>query len=296
MLKTALQPKWIAMLALALILATVFVVASAWQFGQSRTEETPSREVTEEPAPLTEVYAPQRAMTALDADRIVTFSGEFVEDSQVLISERLQDGEPGWWTVAAFAVDGAPDGEVIPVVRGWTDDVDAVDAPPAGQQLELRGRLLPPEAPVAGEREAAHVFASLSPAELINVWDLPSYSGFVVAFDVVDASGHEIGAEAETVPLEPVWVGPQPEGSSVNWLNLFYAVEWVVFAGFAFFLWWRLVKDAHEKSQEAAVLDTEWEQQWKQEYLAAVAAGQSPREAEETATAEAVRKLDEKDT
>lgn len=283
------------MLALALILATVFVVLSAWQFGQSRTEETPTRGITEEPVPLTEVYAPQRAMTVQEADRIVTFGGEFVEGSQVLISERLQDGEPGWWAVAAFAVDGAPDGEVIPVVRGWTDDVDAVDAPPVGQQLEVRGRLLPPEAPVPGERDAEHIFASLSPAELINVWDLPSYSGFVVAFDVRDTGGAEIGAQAEGAPLEPVWVGPQPEGSSVNWLNLFYAVEWVVFAGFAFYLWWRLVKDAHEKEQEASALDTAWEQQWQQEYLAAVAAGQSPQEAERTATEQAARALDDKD-
>lgn len=28
-------------------------------------------------------------------------------------------------------------------------------------------------------------------------------------------------------------------------LNLFYAVEWVVFAGFAIFLWWRFVRDEH---------------------------------------------------
>ena len=34
---------------------------------------------------------------------------------------------------------------------------------------------------------------------------------------------------------------------SVNLLNLFYAVEWVVFAGFAVFLWYRLVKDVVEE-------------------------------------------------
>ena len=28
----------------------------------------------------------------------------------------------------------------------------------------------------------------------------------------------------------------------LNWLNIFYAIEWVVFAGFAFFLWYRLVQ------------------------------------------------------
>jgi len=34
-------------------------------------------------------------------------------------------------------------------------------------------------------------------------------------------------------------------------MNVFYAVEWVVFAGFAFFLWWRLVADDHRRTLEA---------------------------------------------
>jgi hypothetical protein len=33
---------------------------------------------------------------------------------------------------------------------------------------------------------------------------------------------------------------------SFNLLNIFYAIEWVLFAGFAVFLWYRLVKDAWE--------------------------------------------------
>ena len=37
---------------------------------------------------------------------------------------------------------------------------------------------------------------------------------------------------------------------SLNWLNVFYAIEWVLFAGFAVSLWYRLVKDAHEREEE----------------------------------------------
>jgi hypothetical protein len=33
----------------------------------------------------------------------------------------------------------------------------------------------------------------------------------------------------------------QPE--TINWLSAFYFLEWLVFAGFAVFLWWRLVRD-----------------------------------------------------
>ena len=42
---------------------------------------------------------------------------------------------------------------------------------------------------------------------------------------------------------------------SLNLLNVFYAVEWELFAGFAIFLWYRLVKDTweEENAQEATV-------------------------------------------
>ena len=44
---------------------------------------------------------------------------------------------------------------------------------------------------------------------------------------------------------------PAPSSSiEINWLNIFYAVEWIVFAGFAVFLWYRLVRDAHEREVE----------------------------------------------
>jgi surfeit locus 1 family protein len=37
---------------------------------------------------------------------------------------------------------------------------------------------------------------------------------------------------------------------ALNWLNIFYAVEWVIFAGFAIFLWYRLARDAWERELE----------------------------------------------
>ena len=38
--------------------------------------------------------------------------------------------------------------------------------------------------------------------------------------------------------------------TELNWLNIFYAAEWIIFAGFAVFLWYRLVKDAKEREDE----------------------------------------------
>jgi hypothetical protein len=38
--------------------------------------------------------------------------------------------------------------------------------------------------------------------------------------------------------------------TELNWLNIFYAAEWIIFAGFAVFLWYRLVKDAKQREDE----------------------------------------------
>ena len=51
--------------------------------------------------------------------------------------------------------------------------------PPRRASATVVGRLLPTEAPLPGARPAGQV-AALSVAELINRWDVPSYSGFVV--------------------------------------------------------------------------------------------------------------------
>ena len=52
--------------------------------------------------------------------------------------------------------------------------------------------------------------------------------------------------------LDAISSPPPEQTSELNWLNVFYAVEWVVFAGFAIYLWYRLVRDAVERERDAA--------------------------------------------
>ena len=49
--------------------------------------------------------------------------------------------------------------------------------------------------------------------------------------------------------LETISAPPPDTSVELNWLNLFYAAEWVIFAGFAVFLWWRLVRDVWERER-----------------------------------------------
>lgn len=254
MLKTALKPRWILTLILAMAAAAVFVLLSQWQFSSSRETPPPAPSTTENVRPLTDVLEPLTPLYASGADQMVSVEGAFQPGTRMLVENRLRDGEEGLWVVQAFTVaaaePAAPDAPaeetVIPVVLGWVPSAeDAAAVPEQEGEAAVVGRLLPPEAPEVQRNTEGRV-PSLSTAELSNIWDATTYAAFVVASDVtVDGV-----AVPFTAGLEPVVVGPQPQDTPINWLNIFYAVEWVVFAGFAFFLWWRLVADDHRRTLE----------------------------------------------
>jgi len=260
-LKTALKPRWIAGLVFAIAISGVFVLLSQWQFGRSTQSEAPVSTTTEDTRQLTTVLQPGGFFPGSVADQIVSATGSYDPQKQVLVPGRLNDGAKGYWIVSAFAVKDAPvlKGAAatpqtwIPVARGWVaDPADAV-APPSGT-IELTGRLLPSESPLPHTDPGPGRASAVSVAELINDWNVSSYPGFVAARTEL-SGGTDVGAPAASSAVKPLLIGPQPPAQQVNWLNLFYSVEWVVFAGFALFIWWRLVKDDYRRDLEDALDD-----------------------------------------
>lgn len=262
MWKTALKPRWIAGFVFAIAISGVFVLLSQWQFGRSTSPEVPVNPATEQVQPLTDTLQPGEFFHGTDADQMVSAKGTYDPDKQVLVPGRLHGGKTGYWVVSAFAVDGAPalSGAAasprtwIPVARGWVAEPGDAAAPPSGL-IELTGRLLPSEAPLPGKAPAPGEATAVSVAELINYWEVSSYPGFVAATAEV-AGGADVSPAAVPGDLLPLNIGPQPPAQQINWLNLFYSLEWVVFAGFALFIWWRLVKDDYHRDLED-ILDEE---------------------------------------
>ncbi|WP_336857696.1 SURF1 family protein [Sinomonas albida] len=254
MLRTALKPRWLLALVAALAVSGVFVLLSQWQFSRSTSDAPPVVTTTENPQPLVATLTPGRPFPASAADQMVTATGHFDASRQVVVPNRLLDGQHGWWVVTAFVVDGAPavGGDhtiVIPVARGWIADRSQASPPPSGA-VKLTGRLLPSEAPQQDKAPASGQASMVSVAELINTWDVQSYPGFVSSTHEVTPAGDQAAA-ALNGSLKPLDIAAQPASAPVNWLNIFYAIEWVVFAGFAVFLWWRLVRDDYERQLEA---------------------------------------------
>ena len=245
MLKTAFKPKWLLALLAALLLATGFVALSGWQFGASETEPLVKVDKTEKPVPLVGHHDIGTELLGTKADQIITMTGTFVQGTDELVAPRLQDGKSGVWVVSEFKVEGAPENASIAVVRGWQQEATKPSAAPYGE-VEITGRLMPSEGPEDNHDLRSPTLATLSSAQLSNIWDHVVYSGFISAHEMTNAKG-----DAITQPgITSIYIGPQPQEAQTNWLNVFYGIEWVVFAGFALFLWYRMVRDDYQRDME----------------------------------------------
>lgn len=258
MLKTALRPRSLAFLAAALLVAALFVSLSMWQLNASLQSSTVADPAKDRVSAIEDVTTPGETVTSQQADHVVSVTGTYVPDSTVLVPGRLQDGASGYWVVTQLVVpdsqerwDVADSDVSLAVARGWVASPEQADAAPSGQ-IRVIGRLLPTDSPLSSEKLAAGQVGSVSSAQLSNLWNAPLYSGYVAAFAENPAAQpapvSSDGALQDSATLmghglSRLQIDQQPTDTSVHALNLFYAIEWVVFAGFAFFMWWRFVRD-----------------------------------------------------
>jgi hypothetical protein len=256
--QVARRPRSVALLALALVIAAGFAALGQWQLARAVESGVVIERDTETALPLGTLAEPQGYVTDRSAGHMVTVSGAFVPGDFLVVSDRLNDGRTGAWVVGHLSItddgsaaDPAPDAlpDSVPVALGWaaTDDeaaavaasLDAGDGSDTGAQ-EVVGRFLPSEQPEpSGTGQDPQRMTRLSTAALVNTWqgDVGDvYNGFVVASAPVE------GLSAIDSP-------PPSEAVQLNWLNIFYAAEWAVFAIFAIVIWYRTVRDTWTREQ-----------------------------------------------
>jgi cytochrome oxidase assembly protein ShyY1 len=237
--QVARRPRWIAALLLALAIAAGFAALGQWQLQRSFESAAPREEQTEVVVPLEQVSQPQHPVPDSATGQLVTVDAAFVTGDYIVLSDRINHSGPGYWVVGhAVAANGAS----LAVALGWAPTPDAaaeavrtLDSSSA-DEVTLTGRYLPTESPQESDFEKG-IRSSMAVPELINLWTDPPdgvYGGYLIA-DSAPAGLELIDAPA---PVTEV---------SLNLLNVFYAAEWVIFAGFAIFLWYRLVRDAWEE-------------------------------------------------
>jgi hypothetical protein len=244
----ARRPKWIGGLLFALAAAVVFALLGQWQLERTFTVVEPEVD-NEQVFVLNQVASPGAPLTVEAANVLVSANIMLDQSNLYIVSNRLQQagGEvvAGYWLIGnsgALLADNDTTGSLT-VAIGFSESLTDIEKARVELQesmlpqafLESTGRYLQTEAPVElPEAEKPYLFGSLSLAQLVNLYSeepVASFAGFL-ALDADPGLG-----------LERIDLPPQQVGTRVNWLTLFYAVEWVLFAGFAVFLWWRLVQD-----------------------------------------------------
>jgi surfeit locus 1 family protein len=246
--RTALRPRWLALLGAVVVLCVAFGWLGHWQLDVATSKEHPHRQGQSAPvAPLEQVTQPQQTFKGAMVGRLVTVSGTFDAGRQVFVANKRQDGVRGVWVVTALKV---PSGALVPVVRGFTPlsaiasggGATAAGRAPVNGTVTVSGVLQPPEAgAAAGTSGPAGTVPAADTAYLVNAWGGPIYNVLVL-----DAATH--AAAGSAVPLTPVPPPPADQGGGLGLRNAAYALQWWLFGAFALLLWWRMVRqDALEE-------------------------------------------------
>ncbi len=229
----ARRPGWIAALALALAIAAGFAGLSQWQLARSVSTGTVVDRSTETALPLQDVAKPQSPVTSRANAQLVTVTGRWNAGDYSLVSDRLNKGIRGYWVVGHFSADldsGTTAGLVVAV--GWSPNragaasaLASLQRDPGAAAVRITGRYLPAEGPQESDFENGKL-STITPGAFTS-------AEAVAGLTRIDS--------------------PKPSSDiELNLLNIFYAIEWVVFAGFAIFLWFRLVRDTWERELEEA--------------------------------------------
>ena len=215
----ARQPKWIGALFLSLAVAAIFAGLSQWQLDRAFTKDNAS-------------------LTAINIESV---NVQIDTKNVYIVANRLNGSQRGYWLITN-SVESS--GKNLTIALGWSADLVEVQGERAALlksglekvETKLEGVYIPSEAPLPQQSE--DIFESLSLAQLVNVYspDKPVQ----IEPHILALNGYS--QASAWPPLKPINVA-YAEGQKINWLSAFYFAEWLLFAGFAVFLWWRLVKD-----------------------------------------------------
>ncbi|WP_435873185.1 SURF1 family protein [Microbacterium aurantiacum] len=247
-----LRPQWIALLALCLVIAGIFAWLGQWQLSRAIDTDPPPPGATEQVQPLEEITQPGEYLPEPFVGQRVETRGSWVPGDFLIVSSRFNGGVEGYWVTGQLRLADAAVPTSIAVAVGWApdaavaqdavDDLNAAAAASEGEVVDITGRLISDEGPALPDSgDDPQTITRMSPPALLAQWSdtdgLEVFRSFIV--DAAAAPG--------LVEID----SPAPEASSpVNWLNIFYALEWAIFAGFAFYLWYRLARDQWEKELE----------------------------------------------
>ncbi len=235
----AVRPRWIAALLLCLGIAAGFAALGQWQLSRSvENADVADAPDTEVAVPLASIAEPQTEVTQPQLGRRVTVDGELVA-SRLHRAHRAQQRRRRRRRLA---------GRALRDRRGR----HARRRAGLGAGCGRRG--------CRGGRDADRAVRGPLPAERGAHASPTSRPGSEARSRSPNSS---TSGRTRSPPTAAIWCSirpgrassrsirrPRRARSSFNLLNVFYALEWAIFAGFAIYLWYRLVRDVVEREQE----------------------------------------------
>lgn len=253
MLRVALRPKFLGLLAVMILATVICALLASWQWDRAHQAISSRSAEAQDLGNLTDLMAVGDPVTNDMVGGIVTATGTYDPQEQVVVPGRVIEETDAVVVVSALHVTTS-DGTVsrIPVARGWLPasavvgpsgsvgsgsmESAAIPAPPSGE-VTVRGMLEASEAASSGVVDG--VAMEIATPLLVNEWGGPMYAGYIA----IDADQDGLRAMPESGSAFT---------AGLDWQNLGYALQWVLFGGFFLYLWWRSVRTAYLDEQEIA--------------------------------------------
>lgn len=227
--RVATRPKWIGALLLSLFVAAIFSALGQWQLDRTFTKDEPKTNSSNSSMALVE----KKLM--LDSQHVYIVDG------------RVQNGATGYWLLA-----NAKDEKLTSttLALGWVEKLQTAEKLRAEVMrsvqpqafLPVSGYPLLTEEPRVFDAEKPYLLHSVSLAQLINLYSPDEPIESAPQYLALCACEEQTSFGLASRDLKPIQVAYR-DPEKINWLSAFYFLEWMLFAGFAVFLWWRLVKD-----------------------------------------------------
>jgi surfeit locus 1 family protein len=234
-----LSPRLIAFHLLSLVAIAAMLTASVWQWDtyqdhqQQISQEAQSALAKATPVPLASVFGRDDPLPEDGVGKRVTVTGEF-SSRQFFVKNKFDRGRVGLWVLTPLKV--GPHSAIL-VVRGWVPDATSPGATVPTGRVTVVGALEPAETTslsLSGAPRPGAVVSTISPASLVNFLPFDLYSGYLVA------TAQQPATDPGLDPVSP----PAPDASAWSGLrNALYAAQWVLFAGFGAYMWWRICRD-----------------------------------------------------
>jgi cytochrome oxidase assembly protein ShyY1 len=213
--------KWIGLTLGLVAVVVAFGALSYWQWQRAQSDRA-----VQPVQPASDVFVTGQPLDATSYGARVSVTGSYDVARQVLVSR----GPSTYWVVTPLS---SADGRTYPVARAVVTSVQdpaVLDITPG--VLTVVGVAQPFDGDPGGATATAPGVADRLTASSLGS---PGASGWIAMQSQAPAPA--VAAAPVTPPFGGASTAP------LRLQNASYAVQWVIFAGFALFFWWRMLRD-----------------------------------------------------